>query len=539
MPESRQFLRSVDASIQASETYYTALAAAPHSHWRAAGNRASATGAARGTTLILALLAVLLLLRLLGMEMLPLMDTTEARYAEIGRKMAALGDWVTPWHDYGVPFWGKPPLSFWLTALSFRSLGVGEFAARLPHFLCALGIAWSAWQLAVQRSRWEALLTVALLAGSTLFFVSAGAVMTDGALVLGTTLAMLGFWRGVHGPQTPRQSGRWLLFIGIAIGLLAKGPLALVLIGTPLAGWTALRREPRAVWRAFPWATGIALVAALVLPWYIAAELRTPGFLQYFIVGEHWHRFMTPGWSGDLYGHAHRFPIGTVWVFAFAAALPWSALVPAAAAWRRWKGEPAMQRADQAWRLYLLLWALTPLLLFTVARNIIWTYALPALPALALLAGGWLARWPGPGARRFVCAGLMVSLAGVMVFDLQLFRSGAPEYKSAKHLMRDAAAQCPIGGPLIYLGARPHSAAFYSGGRMRRAPDLAQVPALLGANAGCVAARQQDAAAIGALPGITATPIARAGHEMLWLAAPRMAPAEKVASAPTDRAPLP
>lgn len=538
MPEPLQFVHPDGASTAASETYYAALAAAPSSHPAAAVTRDNATGAARGAALILALLAALLLLRLLGMEMLPLMDTTEARYAEIGRKMAALGDWVTPWHDYGVPFWGKPPLSFWLTALSFRSFGVGEFAARLPHLLCALAIAWAAWQLALQRSRWEALLTVAVLSSSTLFFVSAGAVMTDGALVLGTTLAMLGFWRGLHGRQTPRQPGRWLLFIGVAIGLLAKGPLALVLIVAPLAGWTALRREAGAVGRAFPWATGIALVAVLVVPWYIAAELRTPGFLQYFLVGEHWHRFMTPGWSGDLYGHAHRFPIGTVWLFAFAAALPWSALVPAAAVWRRWKGEPATQRSDQAWRLYLVLWALTPLLLFTAARNIIWTYALPALPALALLAGGWLARWPGPGARRLVCAGLIVSLAGVLVFDLQLFQSGAAEYKSAKHLMQDAAAQCPVGGPLIYLGARPHSAAFYSSGRIRRAGDLAQVPTLLGANIGCVAARQQDAAAIGALAGIAATPIARAGREMLWLAAPRITPGEKVASAPGNRAPL-
>ncbi|HTM72428.1 MAG TPA: glycosyltransferase family 39 protein, partial [Pseudolabrys sp.] len=57
------------------------------------------------------------------MGLVPLMDTTEARYGEIARKMAELNDWVTPWFDYGVPYWGKPPLAFWLTATSFKVFG--------------------------------------------------------------------------------------------------------------------------------------------------------------------------------------------------------------------------------------------------------------------------------------------------------------------------------------------------------------------------------------------------------------------------------
>ena len=73
------------------------------------------------------------------------------------------------------------------------------------------------------------------------------------------------------------------------------------------------------------------LVFATVLPWYGLAELRTPGFLEYFLVGEHWHRFTVPGWDGDRYGHAHVFARGTIWLFAALAALPWSLLIPAAA----------------------------------------------------------------------------------------------------------------------------------------------------------------------------------------------------------------
>src|SRR6202158_6260157 len=86
------------------------------------------------------LLGLLLLARLVGMAAAPLMDTTEARYGEISRKMAELNDWVTPWFDYGVPYWGKPPLSFWVTAISFKLFGVNEFTARLPHLLISLAI---------------------------------------------------------------------------------------------------------------------------------------------------------------------------------------------------------------------------------------------------------------------------------------------------------------------------------------------------------------------------------------------------------------
>ena len=73
------------------------------------------------------------------MRRYPLTDPTEARYAEIARKMLETGQWVMPQFDYGVPFWGKPPLSTWLSAASMGAFGVNEFAARLPSLLLMLG----------------------------------------------------------------------------------------------------------------------------------------------------------------------------------------------------------------------------------------------------------------------------------------------------------------------------------------------------------------------------------------------------------------
>jgi 4-amino-4-deoxy-L-arabinose transferase-like glycosyltransferase len=89
-------------------------------------------------------------------------------------------------------------------------------------------------------------------------------------------------------------------------------------------------------------------------------------------MGEHWHRFVTPGWTGDLYGKAHAFPRGSICLFAIAACLPWSVLLPIAGLrWRRAILPPPA--LDRPLRLYLVLWSLAPCVFFSLAGNILWT----------------------------------------------------------------------------------------------------------------------------------------------------------------------
>jgi 4-amino-4-deoxy-L-arabinose transferase-like glycosyltransferase len=103
-------------------------------------------------------LAALLLIRLLAMWAIPLTDTTEARYAEIARKMLETGNWVTLWHDYGIPFWAKPPLSTWTSAASMGLFGVNPLAARLPALLLSMAVLWLVADAARQRLGREAAL---------------------------------------------------------------------------------------------------------------------------------------------------------------------------------------------------------------------------------------------------------------------------------------------------------------------------------------------------------------------------------------------
>lgn len=332
-------------------------------------------------------LGLLLIVRLICIFVVPLTDTTEARYAEIARKMLETGNWVTPQHDYGVPFWAKPPLSTWLSAISMKLFGVNEFGARLPSLLLALGMLALLWLwTAPRRGRDFALLACVVLASSVLFFAASGAVMTDSSLTFTTTLAMVAFWQALHLPTgTGAQRGwSWLFFAALGLGLLAKGPLVWVLTFLPIIPWVLLRGNGRAVWSRLPWLGGTALMLAISLPWYLMAEHRTPGFLEYFIIGEHFKRFLDAGWGGDRYGHAHAEPLGMIWVFWFISAFPWSALLLGFLA-RRFRQIRALARDDDGWFSYLLLWSCMAMIFFSAAHNTIWPYPFPALPAFAVL----------------------------------------------------------------------------------------------------------------------------------------------------------
>jgi len=430
--------------------------------------------------LLVALLALAIVLRVATLGAYALLDPSESRYAEIARLMLDSGQWLVPQHAEGVPFWGKPPLSFWLTAASMRVFGANEFAARLPSFLLMAGCGVLVWRMArTQAGAACALLATTVFATTGLVFVAAGAVLTDIALAFGTTLLMAGFWAAVRGPAAGRRLGQALLFTGAAVGLLAKGPVALVLAALPIGAWVAWEGAWRDAWTRVPWLAGGTLTLAVAGPWYWAMEQATPGFLYYFIVGEHWQRFTQAGWTGDRYGSGHAWTRGSIWLFWGLAALPWSIvfldwLVRCTVAPRARLRE---RTADPWWR-YLAAWAVAPLVLFTLSRNILPAYVLPGLPALALLLafGPFAAATP----RKLDRAELRGLVAAVLLgVGFALLVIGAHERIGREYSQRALVRsfeQARGQGRLVYLGDVPASASFYTRGRVahvRDAPSLA------------------------------------------------------------------
>jgi len=416
-------------------------------------------GYAKAAGAMLALLGFAVLARLLTLGAYPLYDNTEARYAEIARKMAQTGQWIMPQYDYGVPFWGKPPLSIWATAGTFDLLGVNEFAARLSSLLFCLGAVWLTYYLARKvKGNGHGLAAALVLTTTALFFVSSGSVMTDPALMLGTTLSMVAFWRA-------DESRLWgyLFFVGMAVGLLAKGPVAVVLTMTPVCLWVLIMRNPRDTWRRLPWVTGTLLMLALALPWYLAAEHVSPGFLKYFIIGEHWDRFTVSGWHGDLYGTAHSMPRGIIWLFWLLAALPWSLYLFRPSTYRK---ENVRGLLRDGLRSYLLAWTVTPMLFFTMAGNVLWTYVLPGLPAFAILMSGPVvsgAEAAAASRRRLVAAACLI--VPVVFVGIVLIMNPYKFNKTQKAVVDGfLAARTDPASRLVYLFNRPYSAQFYSGG---------------------------------------------------------------------------
>lgn len=412
-------------------------------------------------------LGLILGLRLASMALLPLAGTSEPRYAEVARLMALRGDWITPWFTPELPFWGKPPLSFWTEALAFRLLGVTEFAARLPSWLATLG---SLGLLFVYARRYfgDPIAKGALLIYATcaLVYIASGAVITDPFLALATTWAMVSL---AMAAREPRPVWSYGFFVAVALGLLAKGPLMLVLVVGPMLPLVILYPSIRSAFKQLPWFSGLALTLLLSVPWYLLAELKTPGFLNYFLVGEHFLRFVDSGWAGDLYGVAHKRMKGAIWGDALVASFPWGLVALALLLRQLWnplQRSALWQTRRDPDRMYLLAWALFTPTFFSLSGNILWTYMLPALaPFSVLLALALASTW----VKHTVARRLLLALSGLMplLFAVYLVLGMVEPLRlnTEKHLVTYAMQHMPAGSQLLYLNKVPFSATFYSRGQ--------------------------------------------------------------------------
>ena len=168
---------------------------------------------------------------------IPLLDKTEARYAEIARLMYETNEWIVLQIDYGIPFWAKPPLSTWLSAISINLFGVNEIATRLPSFLLCIVILIILGKF-VKKSAYSFYLPAFILLTTPEFLIHMGVVSTDVTLTFSITLIMLSFWKAMQNDQ--KTFWNYLFFFGVGLGLLSKGPIALILTGPPIFIWCLL-----------------------------------------------------------------------------------------------------------------------------------------------------------------------------------------------------------------------------------------------------------------------------------------------------------
>ncbi len=411
-----------------------------------------------------------MLARLIAMIYFPLQDTTEARYGEMARIMAETGDWITPYFDYDVPFWGKPPLVFWLEALSIKVFGLNDFAPRFPSWIMTIATAGILYIfLRKIRNTKTAMWGIVIYASTGLVFFLSGVVILDPIFTFTTTLAYVSF---VMVFKNKESYWSYLFFIAIALGLLSKGPLILVLIGGSIGLWLLLSTKRWRVFKLYPWVSGTLLMLIITLPWYILAEMKTPGFIDYFIIGEHFQRFVDTGWEGDLYGVAHHAPRGKIWLFWLGVSLPWGIIAIAIYLKGLWKDRSFSRIVDdlrsEEYSFYLI-WATFTMLFFTMSGNVLATYVLPALPALAVILALYFdtnSFFTNIKVRNgFTYTLLLLPL--LLLIALLYANQHKEIIRTEKFLIAEYKNIAKSDEPLYYLYKRPFSARFYSQGKIK------------------------------------------------------------------------
>ncbi|MCB1646706.1 MAG: glycosyltransferase family 39 protein [Pseudomonadales bacterium] len=411
-------------------------------------------------------LVAFILVRGLLSSWIPLMEFTEARYAEVTRRILADGDWISLSFIGDQPFWAKPPLAFWSVALSFIVFGMNEFAARLPSLIYLLLSAWMMVDWAGRSGSGELRFSIGLVFLSMLIVMQAsGSILTDPLLTLVCILIMRSFWELMM-----HDSWRWFfaLWIALGLGLLTKGPVVPVLCGLACGGWLLLKGDLMLFLRRVRVIRGCLVMVIIAAPWYLAAEKATPGFIDYFIVGEHYLRYTQSEWAGDKYGAVKDMPLFTVWLYLLIGAFPWSFIVLGGIAGKikgRIAGDIiADMRGLSSFDVYLISWIFMPILFFSFAKNVIPTYVMPAIPALSFLA----AKHFNPGAKKL----LMIASANLIAFGILSalifsFYFEGHRYNQRPVIDKYQALSKKAPGPIFYSDHELFSVLFYLNGQVK------------------------------------------------------------------------
>jgi len=357
-----------------------------------------------------------------------LLDDVDSIYIEIARQMLVRHDYVTPFID-GVRFFDKPPLMYWLAAASMHIFGPHDWAGRLPLALLTLGLLLSVYALGLRlfggasvrppavrtnpdRAALYSALALATCIGPylyTRFYIPDIPVALFLTVAIHAFLVALDRIRAANNRQPATSNSPFLPCLifatATALNILSKGLIGLVF---PLAFaflYLAITKQLRLLPK-FHLIPSTLTFLMITVPWHILAALRSPpitmpaglglppraGWAWFYLYNEHIARFLSRRIPHD-YGQV---PVPLFWLLAAIWMFPWLPFVlgyipqgirNTRASFRTTNNQ---QLASSNFALTLLLWAALILGFFTISARQEY-YSLPALPALALMAGGLLA----------------------------------------------------------------------------------------------------------------------------------------------------
>ena len=331
----------------------------------------------------------------------PLLDDADTVHAEAAREMLLRHDWVTLYAN-GIRYLEKAPLMYWGVAASFRIFGVREWSARLPLILAVLAVVFAAyWQgrrVYGENAGFYAALVLITAVGPYLY---TRFLIPDILVGLWLTLGF-GFFLLTLDEERPSRATCWGLAVTIALNVFTKGLIGLVFPVAIIGLYLLLTGNMRHILRMRLLSSTVVLFL-IAAPWHILAALRNPdqgatrGFLWFYFVNEHFLRYLNKRVPRDY----DTVPLLLFWVLTIVWLVPWAAFLPQALKqvpidWRevRSLGSPS-ETLENGWQrganLLFLIWGLIIVVFFSFSTRQEY-YTIPALPAFALLIGGWMAR---------------------------------------------------------------------------------------------------------------------------------------------------
>lgn len=344
------------------------------------------------------------------LQVRPMFDPDEGRYAEIPREMAVTGDWLTPRFD-GLKYFEKPPLQYWATATAYSAFGVSEWTSRL----WTVGLAFACLPMVFGWTRRlygrnAALGAVVALCVSPYFGIVGHLDLLDAGFSFWLTGAVFAFTLAQTAEVGSRDERRWMLvaWLAAALAILSKGIVVGVLTGASLIVYSCIERDMRP-WKRLHAALGVPLFLLVGAPWFIAVSLRNPDFPEFFFIHEHFARFLTT---------VHQ-RVEPWWFFLpllLLGVLPWGKGLAGGVvrAWRDSGPTPQFKPLR-----FLLIFSVFTLVFFSASGSKLAPYIQPMFPPLAAVVGVYVADRAGFLRSAAVITAILVSLVavGVLIYS--------------------------------------------------------------------------------------------------------------------------
>ena len=387
---------------------------------------------------VIALFVLFVFIYILPLGFRPLTIPDESRYGEIPREMLNSGDWVVPRLN-GLKYFEKPPLGYWVNAVSMATFGENVFALRIPSALSVMISALMIFLLVRRFSRVgpASVLAPAIFLTCPLVLALGNISLLDSLLSMLLTGALVSFFFA-HMAENMRRKTLFLTLMGVFCGLafLTKGFLAFavpVLAVVPFLLWEGRYKDLiRTPW--IPMMTALVIV----LPWALMIHFREGDFWNYFFWTEHVARFLDP-----VRGQ-HPKPIWYYLPILMGGALPW-VFQSAAAMPRVFKFEMKKPLIR-----FAVCWFLFPFLFFSVCSGKLIPYILPCFPPLAIVYAIGLAAYFEAGKRKsfsvaaWVLA-IMFGLGGLFLLLYGLVQMNWGAYEAIRVYEPNEGGKCLLG----------------------------------------------------------------------------------------------